>query len=464
MNNIRYDRQQRIENWDQNKLANARVAIVGTGQLAQFTAASLAALGIGNLSIYDNRTDKENKPREPGFLDSLANGKGLESILHELNPSSNIQVIETKEQELNLGEQDLVLDLTNSPESKQRVQKYATARGIKTISASSGKTGGELYFVRPGENTSEAQLREYSEQTQGGFSSEILGGMITEEVRKALMPLKQGEEPVKNLAYNSTAEKRFAKHGDFDACPYEDLSQKRVLIVGAGALGNFVALAAALEGIGRIDVLDYDDVEAHNLNRQIMFYDAVGKPKSTALAEKIKQINPSIEVRGLQGKLDETTDYFSQNRPDLILDCVDNFATRAIANYFAIRNQIPLVSGGTNSESGQVVVYEPGETACLECKLGVERALGMALQGSKCTKQPDPSVIMTNEVVGGIMVGEALKVLDRGYGAPSPRIIKYDSNVPVRGGLVGASNACECQRPDITNWLSEVKQRYSLGE
>ncbi len=460
--NIRYDRQERIQNWDQKKLANAKVAIFGTGQLAQFTAASIISLGIGNVNIY-----KEKNNQEKGFLDSLNKEEkvnGLEKSLNDMNPDVNVKVVKIDDYTtFSLKEKpDIILDLTNSSDIKERVLEYGSRNKINTISASTGKTEGELYFVKPNEKEDEAILTKYDGQSQGAFISEVLGGMITEEVRKILMPIRKGEEPIKNLAYSSTAEERFSKEGDFEAQPYEDLSQKRILIVGAGALGNFVALGAALEGIGKIDILDYDEVDQTNLNRQIMFYDSVGKEKSLALAEKIKQINPNIEVRGLVGKLDENTTYFSENKPDLILDCVDSFATRAITNYFGVHYGIPLVSGGTNSSSGQVVVYEPEQSSCLECKLGVESALGMALQGSKCTDTPDPSVIMTNEVIGGMMVGESLKVLDKGYGAPVSRILKYDSTIPVRGGLIGGDDICNCSRGDINEWLQEVKDRFSF--
>ena len=422
--NIRYDRQERIENWNQEKLSNSKVAIIGTGQLAQFTAASLTNLGIGKIEIY-----QEKGVEEKGFLNALSGDNkisGLEKTLNAMNPEVDIRVSEIEDvANLNLTrDQDLILDLTNSSDLKQRVVGYALKNGIKTISASTGRTDGELCFIEPDGQENETRLIKYDGQKQGAFTSEILGGMITEEVRKTLMPIRQGEEPIQNLAYSATAETRFSEEGDFEAQPYEDLSEKRILIIGAGALGNYVALGAALEGIGKIDILDFDEVEEHNLNRQMMFYDSVGEEKSSALADKIRKINPDIEVRGLSGKLDEKTTYFAENKPDLILDCVDNFATRAITNYFAVHNKIPLVSGGTNSESGQVVVYEPGRSSCLECKLGVETALGMALQGSKCTDTPDPSVLMTNEVIGGMMVGESLKVLDKGYGVPVSRILK----------------------------------------
>ena len=193
-----------------------------------------------------------------------------------------------------------------------------------------------------------------------------------------------------------------------------------------------------------------------------MFYDSVGKKKATALTERLREINPNIKIRGIDGKLDENSTYFEENHPDVILDCVDSFATRAIINYHAVHNGIPLVSGGTNSSSGQVVVYEPGKSACLECKLQVESALGMALNGSKCKDTPDPSVIMTNQIVGGMMVGEALKVLDKGYGAPVSRILKYDSTVPPRGGLVGSGEACDCSMGDVDEWIQGVKDRFSF--
>src|SRR3989344_1902790 len=458
--NSRYDRQQRIKNWQQEKLTDARVAIVGTGQLAQFTAMSLVALGIGKVELY------ESAKREPGFL-SRSSGETsmhtLEKRLQEINPEAQVKGIEMeKDHQMPslAGRYDLILDLTNSPGLKERVMDYAAQQGVTVISASTARTSGEAYFIKPGEAHDPAMLSGYAGEKQGAFSSEVLSGMITEEVRKTLMPLGK-EEAVAKLAYNAAAERRFSREADFNPQPFEDLSQKKILIVGAGALGNFVALGAALEGIGSIDILDFDEVEHHNLNRQVLFYDAVGKAKASALAEKIKEINPEINARGLVEKLDENTTYFQDHKPDLILDCVDSFATRAITNYFAVHYGIPVVSGGTNAQSGQVVVYEPGYSACLECKLGVEKALGVALQGNKCTNEPDPSVIMTNEIVGGMMVGEALKVLDKGYGAPVSRILKHDASVPVRGGLVGASDACECTRGDIHNWLGDLKKRFS---
>ena len=238
----------------------------------------------------------------------------------------------------------------------------------------------------------------------------------------------------------------------------ESLSNKKILIVGAGALGNFAALGSALEGIGSIDILDFDEVESTNLNRQILFYDSVGKKKASALAEKVSEIVSGINVRSIVERLDENSKYFEENRPDAILDCVDSFAVRAIVNYFAVRNNIPLISGGTNPKSGQVSVYVPNRSSCLDCKMGVEKALAEHRQAASCRYAPDPSVIMTNQIVGNMMVGETVKVLNP-VGNPIKRILKYDSTVPVRGGLIGSDQSCECVKPDVEEWLKEVDKK-----
>src|SRR3989344_3759712 len=145
-NNIRYDRQKRVPNWEQEKLSGAKVAIVGTGQLAQFTAASLVSLGIGEIEIYDDGK------LDGGFLIS-SQGESrvgdLERRLREMNPSSNVRGVRMYESEISFNNGiNLVLDLTNSPELKERVLKYSSSKSIPVISASTGNTGGELYFVR----------------------------------------------------------------------------------------------------------------------------------------------------------------------------------------------------------------------------------------------------------------------------------------------------------------------------
>ncbi|MBI5065963.1 ThiF family adenylyltransferase [Candidatus Woesearchaeota archaeon] len=456
----RYNRQELIKGWNQELLSNARIAVIGSGYLANYTLTALAALGIGNLEIYDTAKVGEDKEF---LLFSAELGeskvKSLEKILSKINPVSKIKGVgisfETPSLALMLGKPEIVIDVTNSSKSKSTILNYASSKGINVISASSDDDMAEVFINNLKEN---AFLKEYNGVKQGRVVSGIIGGMIAEEVRKMIMPLDKNDIPAKTAAYSLSAQRRFSKEkeGKFQK---SDLKDKKILIVGAGALGNFAALGAALEGIGNIDILDFDEVDSTNLNRQILFYESVGKKKARALAEKILEIVPSANVKGIVGKLSEDSNYFKKNKPDAILDCVDSFAVRAIINYFAVRNNIPLISGGTNPRSGQVIVYEPGLSACLDCKIEVEKALAEQRKAASCRFAPDPSVIMTNQITGNMMVGEALKILDKNRGEPVRRILKYDSVAPVRGGLVGPGESCSCTKPEIKEWLGQIDQK-----
>jgi molybdopterin/thiamine biosynthesis adenylyltransferase len=461
----RYNRQELIEGWDQEKLRKARAVVIGSGNLAQYSAVSLAALGFGNIEIYDPAKLDGEKPKE--FLMFQANSgnpkaKALENILRQINPETRIKGVSLGFSNSALmtivGSPDVIIDTTNSPQSKKTVLDYAAKRKVRVVSVSADRDRAEMYIVNPGEDPSKAMLGDYAGKEQGSAVSCVIGGLLTEELRKITMPLTESDKPVSHLTYNLRAEKRFSDENGTELKPY-DLSGKHVLVVGAGALGNFAALGIAMQGVGRLDLMDYDEVDSTNLNRQVLFYDAVGKKKAEALAEKLKQISPNTDVRGIVAKLDERSDYFTENHPDLILDCVDSFAVRAVINYHAVRNQIPLVSGGTNPRSGQVSVYVPGKTSCLDCKLGVEKFLAQERSHAACRYAPDPSVIMTNQVVGGMMTGEAVKVLSDCYGEPASRILKYDSTISVRGGLVGSSESCSCSKPDVNQWLAEVDRK-----
>jgi len=189
----------------------------------------------------------------------------------------------------------------------------------------------------------------------------------------------------------------------------------------------------------------------------------VGEKKAKALTNKLKKINPKIEIKDIDGKLDEKFfDYFKSkdNKPDLIIDCVDNFGSRAIANYYAVRYNIPLVSGGTNHYSGQVAVYAPKKSQCLDCKLLVDKALGRERTSHSCIHAAQPSVIMINEIIGGLMVAEARAVLaPEAYGEPVKKMIKYDSTNPARVGLVGSDAACSCKRGRMKEWLDGILKK-----
>ena len=153
------------------------------------------------------------------FKATFEEAKESDILLHVIDISSphfeaHITAVNRTLEEIGMP-QKIIIHVLNKIDSVPHEKMIsAWARKLENgvaISASTGKTGGELYFVKPGDDSSEARLPKYDKKSQGAFTSEILGGMVTEEVRKVLMPTSKEEKVVNNLAYNATAEERFSK-------------------------------------------------------------------------------------------------------------------------------------------------------------------------------------------------------------------------------------------------------------
>src|SRR3989338_2182833 len=373
--NDRYHRQALIKGWDQEKLQDASIAILGSDALAQFSALSLVSLGIGGVFIYDNASLRERKSCLPLIEPHTSFVESFESSLARCNPRVRVAGINTPLDSpllpFLLGTPSIIIDTTNDVAQKRRTRAYALEKRIPFINAAANEKRADITIAVP--DSPIASLKtfpSYSGMQQDMLASEIMGGIIAEEVRKIIMPLERDETPVSQLSYSRASLSRFHPSEE-ETVRSVSLSEKHAFVIGAGALSNFATLGLTLSGVGTITILDFDRIESTNLNRQPLLYEAVGEYKSLTLAERLQRINGKIGIRGLVGKLDETCEnYFKKNKPDVLFDCVDNMATRAITNYYAVRYGIPLISGGTSHTAGQVAVYMPGKSACLQCKLG----------------------------------------------------------------------------------------------
>jgi sulfur carrier protein ThiS adenylyltransferase len=127
----------------------------------------------------------------------------------------------------------------------------------------------------------------------------------------------------------------------------EKLRHKKVFVAGAGGLGSNVCIMLARAGIGHITVVDFDLVEASNLNRQQYFRDQVGMPKVTALKENLLRINPKLQITAIQEKLTlKNCGELVSEKTDLIFECFDNAAAKAMLTTFALseRQNIPAIA------------------------------------------------------------------------------------------------------------------------
>jgi adenylyltransferase/sulfurtransferase len=142
------------------------------------------------------------------------------------------------------------------------------------------------------------------------------------------------------------------------------LREASVLVVGAGALGSPVAAYLAGAGVGRLGIVDFDDVELSNLHRQpLHFTPDLGVAKAQSAAAKLRFLNPEIVVDPYHARFAPAM----LEGADLVVDCSDSFATRYEVNAACCAARTPLVEGGVIGLSGLVMAIRPGESACYRC-------------------------------------------------------------------------------------------------
>ncbi len=487
----RYDRQQLIEGWDQERLSSARVAVVGTNVLANYSAITLAALGFGNIEVFgpgfvteeiaQNFSRDDNLPDySSGFLYfGTAVGDPKAEVIAEMarrfNPlvdSYGIPIDLCRAGNINLiGKPDLIIDATNDPASKIAVIEYAAQKRLPVVSMSSDYAGAGLGFYDPRSRRGKKKLVEnivfagYKGRPQGTTTSQTISALGVDEARKFLMPIQNEKVITDIVLYNLRSDSRFDAGQDRDIGGPADLSKKTMAMVGAGALGNFVGLDFVLNNIGHMYVIDFDTVESTNLNRQVWFYDSVGQNKAEALVDKLKLINPRVKFTyAKQMIVPESEPFFQKQRIDLMVDTVDNNKARALMNHFSTRYQIPFISGGTRYNSGQVVVSIPGTTACLDCQVDIDSmALNNYNPTASCIYAPQPSVITSNQIAAGLIGGEAKTVLTDSYGGPIHSILKYVSDEQFRLAALPTAQGCRCYRDKrkLRGWMKKMKHLYS---
>lgn len=142
-----------------------------------------------------------------------------------------------------------------------------------------------------------------------------------------------------------------------------------VLLIGLGGLGAPVAMYLAAAGIGRLTLVDFDQVDLSNLQRQIIHTtDRIGTPKVESAKQALAALNPEIEIECIGHQLEGEELSAQVRRADLVVDACDNFATRFAINAACHQNSTPLVSGAAIRMEGQVSVFpgKPG-SPCYRC-------------------------------------------------------------------------------------------------
>jgi adenylyltransferase/sulfurtransferase len=146
------------------------------------------------------------------------------------------------------------------------------------------------------------------------------------------------------------------------------LKAAKVLCIGTGGLGSPLAMYLAAAGVGTLGLVDFDVVDFTNLQRQIIHFTSdVGRPKLDSAAEKIKEINPFVEVRRFETRLTSANALEIFKDFDIIVDGTDNFPTRYLVNDACVLTGKPNVYGSIFRFEGQASVFATKEGPCYRC-------------------------------------------------------------------------------------------------
>jgi molybdopterin/thiamine biosynthesis adenylyltransferase len=180
------------------------------------------------------------------------------------------------------------------------------------------------------------------------------------------------------------------------------------LIVGIGGLGNPVAQFLAAAGVGTLTLIDADEVDLTNLQRQILFdTTSVGRPKVEAAQTRLKAVNPEVHVGVVPQRVSLAELEPLAARTDIVIDCSDNFATRHAVNRACVAAAKPLVSGAAIRFDGQVAVFDARDPAnpCYHCLFGE----GDEFEETRCATMGVFAPLVG--IVGATQAAEALKIL-----------------------------------------------------
>jgi molybdopterin/thiamine biosynthesis adenylyltransferase len=379
MVDTRYNRQSLIDGWEQSKLYNSKVTLIGSGPLSDFILVDLLSLGIGNIMRI-------------GYTDSFEFERINSTVYLE---QKDEELSSMQHAEISIENSDVIIDATNNLQSKFFSSRVAKNKGKGFISACSDSSSLSLCIDK-----SDEELLRFHEKhhgnNQGKVYSMICSGFVADELRKKILPIKD-DVAIESYSFRDSTEKNI---------------EKKIIQIGAGAIGTFSGIALAMLNAD-LTIVDYDVIEETNLNRQFLFYDSVGLNKSEVLAERLRKYSPKI--KSLNEKVNKN---FDPTGFDYIFICVDNNKARFHINEASRRTGIPLINGGSSLFAGNAMPYIPGKTACLNCQTNFKLEESLREEEKKRRAPGEcfhPSLIVSNQIVGGFMINCFIKSLNERY-------------------------------------------------
>lgn len=451
----------------QEKLAHARVSIVGADSHAVYTALCLASLGVGTIALIDG----EKTVQDSFFLDHPITHShralGYAAHINQVNPQISMEGYPTSmtsrvDQEVLCGS-TVIIDATNSIRSKELSIAYGREHRIPVLSTSSRWGYTKLMYCSPDADNDAFLMPMFEGHRQSEIMSLALCGIIAEETRKLIF----NENTLLRAPVRLTLgpQYRYDHPQSHEELPLPDptkYSSVKVAFLGAGALGCWGALSAVSMGLGRVDVYDYDTFESHNINRQVLGYDGIDQLKAVHIASKIKRMSRrKTASTGYNVKIGPG--FETETQYDVVFDFVDNLYTRAINTAYAMTHKIPMISAASDPYSARWISQVDDTTQCLDClynvyQRGREEEM---IRRASCAANPNPSVVMSNAIAASMALLELYSLIEpEKFGNPFNGEQTYRATNPKRFGTSPLNDPCSCyqtQIPDLAISDEQVK-------
>lgn len=252
---------------------------------------------------------------------------------------------------------------------------------------------------------------------------QLLGRVRAEAHRRQAPPAPPAPAPG---AFSEAELSRYARHitlREIGGPGQRRLRDATVLVVGAGGLGSPAILYLAAAGVGTLGIIDGDEVERSNLQRQVIHGEAdLGRPKAQSAADAVAALNPHVQVRTYSRRLDRGIAAELIGGYDLVLDGSDSFATRSLVNAAAVAAGRPLVAAALTAWEGQIALWDPVRGGpCYACIFPEEPAPGLVPSCAEAgVAGPLPGVL------GALMALEAVKHLTGAGETLRGRMLLFD--------------------------------------
>ena len=248
------------------------------------------------------------------------------------------------------------------------------------------------------------------------------------------------------IRVNETTEHRYTRFEAITWWRQDLLAAARVLVIGAGALGNEVIKNLALLGVGNVVIADMDRIEQSNLSRSVLFREAdEGKYKSDAAAAAARSIYPAINARARRVNILAEMGLAYFRWAEVVVGALDNREARVFVNSACARVGTPWIDGGIDVLNGIVRGFSPPATACYECTMGAadwdllaKRRSCALLARHAFSEGGAPTTPTTASIIGAIQAQEVVKRLHgleslagRGYLFEGLNHNSYSVNYPI---------------------------------